>query len=136
LIVLGADSSGAFFHALEQDFAGACKQPPEALLGAIEMKNEIRVEAPCNVAANVSSVDGSPHVFLANFTGLVPNKVAVPTTVNGIKVSMAASRGTVLTFLPFLGERQVIHGQVKGEKVEFALPALERGAIVWIGERN
>jgi hypothetical protein len=133
---LVADPSGTFFHALEHDFIQGSQKPPRELLDAIGLKSEITVDAPCTVAANMAMVDGNLHVFLGNFTGLVPNKVAIPTVVNGIKISMAASRGTVLTFLPFLGERQVIHGQVKGDRVEFALPAMERGAIVWSGEKN
>jgi hypothetical protein len=133
---LAEDTGAAFFHALEHDFARGCKQPPQQVLDAVRMKSEITVDAPCTVATNIAMVDGSPHLFLANFTGLVPNKVAVPTAVSGIKVSMAASCGTVVTFLPFLGERQVVHGQVKGERVEFELPAVERGAIVWAGEKN
>lgn len=133
---LAADPSSEFFHALEHDFTLGSQKPPRQLLDAIGTKSEITVDAPCTVATHIAMVDGTPHVFLANFTGLVPNKVAIPAALNGIKVSMATSRGIVLTFLPFLGERQVIHGQVNGDRVEFALPAVERGAIVWGGEKN
>ena len=43
------------------------------------------------VAANISQVDGSPHVFLANFTGLVPGKIANQTPVSGIRIRVPAS---------------------------------------------
>lgn len=123
-------------HALEHDFAAGSQEPPDQLLRAIPSNGEIELEAPPTVAANFGSVNGAPHIFLANFTGLVPSKVAVPTAVNGIRVRIHATRGEGLTFLPFLGEAQVVHGEKKGDNVEFVLPALERGAIVWVGARN
>jgi hypothetical protein len=39
--------------------------------------------------------------------------------------------GDTLTFLPFLGETQVVKGEQKGGQVEFMLPPVERGAVVW-----
>jgi hypothetical protein len=135
VIVLG-DSAGGYLHALEHDFAAGSQEPPDQLLRAIPRNGEIELEAPPTVAANFGSVNGAPHIFLANFTGLVPSKVAVPTAVNGIRVRIHATRGEGLTFLPFLGEAQVVHGEKKGDNVEFVLPALERGAIVWVGARN
>jgi hypothetical protein len=42
--------------------------------------------------------------------------------------------GNSSTYLPFLGEAQGLRGQKKGTVVEFSLPAVERGAVVWIGE--
>ena len=111
--------------------------PPQPLLDALATKSEIALDgAPPTVAANFALVDGTPHVFLANFTGLVPSKVAVPVAVSGIRVTIPAARGEVLTFLPFLGAPQVLKGEKKGDTVEFALPALERGAVVWVQQQK
>ena len=38
--------------------------------------------------------------------------------------------GDSLSYLPFLGEAQIIHGEKHGDLVEFTLPPLERGAVV------
>ena len=81
-------------------------------------------------------VDGAPHVFLANFGGLLPSKVAVPTRQEGIQVQMPARVGDSLMFLPFLGEAQVLRGVKKGDQVEFTLPGVERGAVVWVAGGN
>ena len=43
---------------------------------------EIKWNAPTTVAANFALVNGAPHVYLANFGGLVPGKVVVPAPVN------------------------------------------------------
>jgi hypothetical protein len=56
--------------------------------------------------------------------------------VNETRLTIPAARGTVLTFVPFLGEARVVRGEKKGDNVEFVLPALERGAIVWVGPQN
>ena len=130
---LTPDPAAAFFAALEQDFSSASANPPSAFLEAVRVHREIELDAPSTVAANFALVNGNPHIFLANFSGLVPNEVAMPTPVKGIRVRMPAAREDLLTFLPFLGESQIVRGQRKGEKVEFALPEVGRGAIVWTG---
>jgi endo-alpha-1,4-polygalactosaminidase (GH114 family) len=134
--VLADNPAREYFDALERDFAAASKRPPEALLRALTVKSDIELEAPPTVAANFGMVNGTPHIFLANFTGLVPSKVAVPTAVDGIRVTIPAGREAVLTFVPFLGDAQVVRGQKKGDKIEFVLPAVERGGIAWIAAQN
>ena len=152
VIVLGENTSGiagalvttfaddparAYFHALERNFTEASQEPPRRLLNAIETTATLAVDgAPPTVAANYGLVHGRPHVFLANFTGLVPSKVAVPVRVSGIRVTIPAARGDALTFLPFLGEPQVLQGQKKGDALEFTLPVLERGAVVCVGRQD
>ena len=133
---LAYDSAGTYFAALLQDFSDASDDPPSDFLEATRVRGEIELDAPETVAANFGLVDGMPHVFLANFGGLVPGKVAVPALAKGIRVRIPAAKGERLTFLPFLGEAQLVHGERKGDQVEFALPPLERGAVIWIGANN
>jgi hypothetical protein len=134
--VFSPDPAQAFYQTLGHDFQDATQKPPKQFLEAIQPKSELTLEAPLTVAANFGLVDGMPHVFLANFTGLVPNKVAVPTPVSDIRVTTTAARGKVLTFLPFLGEPQVLRGETKGDKVEFVLPPVDRGAVIWLGGKD
>jgi hypothetical protein len=151
LVVLGTDATGlpatastslptdparAYYQALVHDFTYAATNPPSDFLKALGKKGEMELEAPATVAANFGQVNGTSHVFLANFGGLVPGKVAVPALVQGIRVRMPAANGRVLSYLPFLGEVQLLHGEEKGDKVEFTLPPVERGAVVWVGERD
>ncbi len=133
---LPTDPARTYFEALDHDFATATANPPAALLKAVTVKGEMEVDAPPTVAANFGMVDGTPHAFLANFGGLVPSKVAIPVPAADIRVRIPVVMGTELTFLPFLGERQVLRGQRIGDKVEFTLPPVERGAIVWVSGKN
>jgi hypothetical protein len=131
---LDSDSLVTYFAALERDFASA--NPPTDFLMATAVPAEITLEAPPTVAANFARVRGQPHIFLANFAGLEPNKSAIPTPAEGVRVRVAATMGTQLTFLPFLGDAQVLQGEPKGHQVEFLLPPVERGAVLWVGGSN
>jgi hypothetical protein len=135
-IVLPADPAGQYYNALESDFAVGSANPPKDLLKAIGGNDDIQLEAPPTVAANFAMVNGAPHVYLANFGGLVPDKIVVPTAVNSIQVKVPAAMGDSLSYLPFLGETQVVHGVKRSQTIEFALPPLERGAVVWFGTKE
>ena len=131
---IDSDSVVAYSEALERDFAAA--NPPADFLTATGVPAEITLAAPPTLAANFARVRGQPHIFLANFAGLEPNKSAVPTPAKGVRVTTPATLGSKLTFLPFLGDAQVLQGEVKGDQVEFALPPVERGAVIWVGGGN
>jgi len=65
---------------------------------------------------------------------LLPGKVIAPERVSGIRVKIASPKDTKLTYLPFLGKPEFLTGVREGNNLEFVLPALERGAIVWTGQ--
>jgi hypothetical protein len=120
-----------YLEALQRDFSAGTETLPKEFLTAISLKTDIEVDAPPTIAANLGKVDGVPHLFLANFTGIVPGKIVIPTPVNGIRVKLPATFGDRLVFLPFLGETQSVNGTRKDDIMEFVLPPLGRGAVVW-----
>jgi hypothetical protein len=105
-------------------------------LNALGVNDGIQIDAPTTVAANFATVNGVPHMYLVNFGGLVPKTMVVPTPVKDIHVKVPAAMGDSLSYLPFLGEAQTVHGTKRGDLVEFTLPPLERGAVVSFGERK
>jgi hypothetical protein len=121
-----------YFQNLQKDFSSGVQQMPKDFLQSVKVNSQIQLDAPPTVAANFGVVDGSPHLFLANFTGLVPGKVAIPSAVPGVKVTLPAAMGNSLAYLPFLGEIQTLQGTRQNDRIEFTLPALDRGAIVWV----
>jgi hypothetical protein len=133
--VLAADPGGQYFLQLEKDFSAAWGKRPQEFLAAMQDKNGIEVEAPETMAANFAEVDGTAHIYLANFGGLVPSKVAQPTPAKNVQVRTPAGMGDSLVFLPFLGAEQVIKGKQKGETIEFSLPPVERGAVIWVSKQ-
>jgi hypothetical protein len=132
VIQIPSDPGKLYFAQLQKDFASATESMPTSYLDSIHLKNEIELDAPPTISANFARVDGAPHVFLANFSGLVPGKIAQPTPVSEIHVRIPAAAGQSLAFLPFLGEQQSLPGIRKGDQIEFTLPPVERGAAIWI----
>jgi hypothetical protein len=128
---IGSDPGKQYLTELEKDFSAGLAKMPTDFLDAIQVKNKMKVDALPTVAVNIAEVDGAPHVFLANFGGLVPSKAAKPRPAAGIQVRIPAEMGDSLAFLPFLGEKQLIKGTRRGEQTEFSLPPVERGAVVW-----
>jgi hypothetical protein len=117
---------------LEKSFTSGSKEMPMEFLRLMGAKSEIELEAPPTVAVNFGQVNGTPHLFLANFTGLVPGKTATPTTVSGTKINIPSSMGNSLAYLPFLGQTQILHGTRHGDTMQFELPPIERGAVAWV----
>ena len=134
--MLPSDPARAYYNALESEFATGSANPPADLLNALGKNDGVQVDAPTTVAANFAMVSGTPHVYLANFGGLVPGRVAVPTPVASIHVRVPVAMGNSLAYLPFLGEQQIVHGVKQGDRMEFTLPPLERGAVVWVPRQN
>jgi hypothetical protein len=151
LVVTGADATAltgsnitkfencpakAYFDQLQKDFNSATTHFPEAFLSALGVNQELTVDTPATVVTNIASVNGHPHIFIANFTGLVPHKVAIPSTVKGIKISTTIGNAGTLRVLPFLGTPQSVTGRRTGDRMVFELPPLERGAVVWFEEAD
>jgi hypothetical protein len=121
-----------YLDKLEKNFSGGLREMPKEFLQVLTVKSEMELDAPSTIAANFGLVDGSAHLFLANFGGLVPGKVATPTPVAGARVRISAAVGNSLAYLPFLGQTQILHGTKHGDTMEFELPSIERGAAIWV----
>jgi hypothetical protein len=119
---------------LEKDFATTSQSISGELLNALPENKELKIAASPFVVSHPAVVDGKWHIFFANFSGIVPHRTVKPSVESGATVTLTASPKTTLTFLPFLGEEQMVTGEAGGGKVTFHLPAFDRGAVVWVNE--
>jgi hypothetical protein len=126
----------AYLNALTENFAEATKHDPADFLASLARSSKLSIEGSAFLATNVGEVGGKPHVFIANFAGLVPRKVGVPTPELGVRIAIPATRKSTLRFLPFLGEVQTLSGTRDGDTLVFTLPKIERGAVAWIEDAN
>jgi len=134
-IVRFADSPGkAYYDQLEQSFAGISPDSQQKFLAAVAPGSEIEINASPQVATSISFVEGSPHIFFANFSGLKPHEVVVPATQKDVTVTVSRKVGPG-HFLPFLGKTQDVQGKASGEKTVFTLPDISRGAVFWFEEK-
>jgi len=122
LAVAGAFES-ADFNRLRQAFAS------EVLKLS---KPAVEIAASPFVASQTAIVDGKPSVFLANFKGLKSKEVARQIPEQNIKVAFTAKKPGAILFLPFLGQPQKVRANFQGGKLSCELPAVEKGAVVWM----
>ncbi len=128
-----ADCPGkAYIASLRHDFDTASPQSQSRFLIALEQTPRVRVEAGPAVATSIAMVNGTPHVYFANFKGLKPGKNATPVPETSAQVTVKSGGTPVLHFLPFIGQEMQVSGVRKGTHVVFSIPAIERGAVVWI----
>ena len=116
----------------EKDFTAAHLTTETTFLATIRKSPELQLEAPPFVAIQIASVDGKPHIFFANFSGLVPGKNAVQHPATNLRVRIPAGRGRRLFLLPFLGESQEIPGRRVGKQIVFRIPRVDKGAVAWL----
>jgi hypothetical protein len=152
LVITGADVTGlgnrpgivrfpdcpgkAYLEVAEQDFARADPNQQQSFLKSLAPDSSIAVSAGPLVATSISSVDGAPHVFLANFTGLVGGVNPVQTPQQNVRIVIEGGKGTTGHFLPFLGDQQTLRGSVANGRVSFTLPAISKGAVFWYGDSD
>jgi hypothetical protein len=121
-----------YLSGLQRDFTQGSQQAPESFLRALRQKEEVLVDAPPTIATNFARVNGVPHIFLANFSGLIPGKSETPLPVSGIRVSVSALDVDSLAYLPFLGKLQTLRGVKNRDTMDFILPPIARGGIAWV----
>jgi hypothetical protein len=104
------------------------------LLRAVEDHPALEITAPRDVLAHAATIEHTNYIFFANFTGLQAGKVATPTSQSGIRITAPARLGTRMHVLPFLGREVVVSGRGADTNMQFQLPPLERGAVVWFSK--
>jgi hypothetical protein len=134
-ITRSTSSPGAAHLArLEKDFMQTSQSLNLELLDALPQDSQLRVEASPYVVSYAANVDGKLHVFLCNFAGVVPHKNVRPTPEDAARIVVTANRHATLTFVPFLGSEQTVHGERSGDQLIFHLPPFDRGAVVWLND--
>ena len=113
----------AEFNKLRQEFAADVLKVSTS---------DAEVSASPFVSSQIATVNGKPAVFLANFKGLKSKEVARQTLEQIIKVTFSARAPGTIVFLPFLGQPQKIRGEFNHGKLSCMLPAIEKGAVVWL----
>jgi hypothetical protein len=121
----------SYLEIASKDLDAAKPSDQTALLHAVEDHPEIEITAPHDVVAHAAMIDGTTYIFFANFTGLQAGVVATPTSQPGISIAVPSRLGARMHVLPFMGSESVVKGTSADAQIQFRLPPLERGTIVW-----
>jgi hypothetical protein len=120
----------AYLAALKADFSGTSLALERTFLQSLSTRESFRIIASSSVATQIASVDGDPHIFFANFKGLVSNQNAAQTPEIGAKI--ISDSPVRAFFLPFLGSVTELRATTENGKTVFVLPEIIKGAVVWL----
>jgi len=101
------------------------------LMSESAYEKTVQVEASPFVVTQIASVNGKPHVFLANFKGLKSKENARQIPEKGIRIHFPAGAGARVFALPYLGEAKELAAEPRGGGMDVAIPAIDRGMVVW-----
>src|SRR5215469_5797940 len=118
-----------YFRRLQKDFASASPDEQGEFLNSLKPMQKIHVTAATSIATSMANVDGRPHIYFANFTGLRGGENPVQTPQNGVRIAIEATTKGHGFFLPFLGQVSPLDGVLVGGEVTFSLPPIEKGAV-------
>jgi hypothetical protein len=119
-----------YYAALQKDIDGANPEQEHEFLEKLIYETPVQVIASPMIATSIAQVNGKPHVFLANFTGLQSRVNPVQKPQTGIQVTVSGTNGHGF-FLPFPGDVQPLNGTAGEGKISYKLPAIEKGAVFW-----
>ena len=119
---------------LEKDAVKASQTLELGVLRSLPENSTLKVETSPFVIAHQARVDGKLHVFLINFSGIVPHKQVKPTSETAARLVVETGPRATLSFLPFLGTEQTLSGERSGDRMVFHLPPFDRGAVVWLSD--
>jgi len=122
-----------YVAALSKDFASTTPEKEQAFLDKLQPSSSIEVFASPAIATSIAQVEGTPHVFFANFAGLRGGVNPVQTPQKDVRVEVAETSKAQGYFLPFMGEVSKVDGVAGNGKITFTLPAIEKGAVFWWG---
>jgi hypothetical protein len=103
-----------------------------ALKKEFKYQPEILVKASPFLSTQIASVESKPHVFLANFRGLKKDEKANQIPEENIRLEFPNKKNTKIYYLPFLGTKTELKGQVENNKLICTLPSIEKGAVIWL----
>lgn len=131
VIRLKNDIGAEYFAKLQKNFDSATPDDEPQFLNSLKAAQKVQVMAGTSVATSIAKVDGTPHIYFANFTGLRGGVNPVQTPQTGVTVKVEDANEIHGFFLPFLGEISPLSGVVHGGDVTFTLPAIQKGAVFW-----
>ena len=108
----------------------------KTLLAVADYQSGIQITAEPGLATQIAKVAGKPHIFFANYTGLIPEQQANQLPQQGVEVLFRnATAHDIIKFLPYLGAELTLESTSDAAGVHTTLPAIKRGAVVWLEQK-
>jgi hypothetical protein len=120
-----------YYAALQTSVEEASPDRERDFLQSLKSETPVRVSASSMIATSIAQVDGTPHVFFANFAGLKGGANPIQTPQTDVQVTVTGATKGRGFFLPFLGDVRPLNGTAEGANISYSLPAIEKGGVFW-----
>ncbi len=91
----------------------------------------VEIKASPFVSTQIAQVNGKPHVFIANFSGLKGKENAVQSPEKDVTIIFSEKPNVKVYALPFLGEIQEVPSESRDGKLTCVIPEINKGVVVW-----
>jgi len=125
-----SDPGKSYMAALEKDFKHITPSREPNFAASAIPRAKITVQLSPSLATHIAKVDGKLCVFIANFKGLRGHENPLQIPEDGGKIVLEDAKTNRMSFLPFLGGATTLTGEKHGHRTFFALPRIEKGAVV------
>jgi hypothetical protein len=97
----------------------------------LNYESQITINASPFILTQFASIDDKPHIFIANFKGLIAEINAEQIPEKNIKVTLSDTNYVKAYLLPFMGEIQELETENKDGKFITVIPEIVKGGILW-----
>jgi hypothetical protein len=121
------NSEGAEFVNLLDSFKNTLSQQ-------FSYEGSVKISASPFISAQIATVNGQPHVFIANFKGLKGRENDKQLPEKNVNITFPAEQNARIYFLDYLGKIETINGTWKDGELSCVIPEIKRGMVVWCQE--
>ncbi len=106
------------------------------LTGFTSFTPGIKIEAPVDLIVTSNTDKDITYLYLTNVRALNTVYDIPVRTLKDVKVSCPVSEGSGEVYiLPFMGEKEKLNSRVTGNEISFAVPEIDRGAVIMINRK-
>jgi hypothetical protein len=125
---VAGDYRTALFNQLLEDFV-------RQLDAASAIRPRVEIHASPFVSTQIARVNGSPHIFIANFRGLKAGEAADQIPERNVVINFLSGADSKVYALPFLGDAQELKcSWQQPDRKTCIIPEINKGMVVWIDD--
>jgi hypothetical protein len=93
--------------------------------------SQVVIDASPFISTQIAMVENKPHVFIANYKGLKSDEVAQQIPEKNIKITFLNVKKGKVFYLPYLGEKIEVKGEISDGNLTCVIPDVEKGGVVY-----